>query len=676
MTPPLQNGAADLESGRRALQSGERCFRLLIEKNADGVLVIRQDGTVCFANPAAEALLQRSACRLAGEMFGVPVSPGETTEVDVPRRNGPPRVAEMHVAEIEWEGEPAYLASLRDVTERRRAAEAMRFLDEASTLLAGSLDYRRTLQTAARLAVVHLADWCFIDLLEEGPGSEATLHRIVTAHSNPDREELAALLQGRQPIDPAGPLGLPKAFRTGRPQVRLDIDEEFLRTLAPDAEQRRVLESLGCRAVMIVPLVARSRTLGAITFVAAAAARRYDAASLSLAEDLARRAAVAVDNARLYDLAQDALRRRDEFLAMLSHELRNPLAAILHSSQLLTSPTGSAAVQQRARQVVERQGRHMARLLDDLLDISRVTHDKIELRKQTVDLAALVVDVLHAAQSDLDAHGHSLTVTLPGEPVWLEADATRLGQVVSNLVSNAAKYTRPGGRLEVSLACEGPTAVLRMRDSGVGIPAEMLAKIFDLFTQVRGSLDRAEGGLGIGLTLVRRLVELHGGSVTASSGGAGRGSEFVVRLPLAAAPQPTVVVQPAAPAAPPASRRVLLVEDNADSRAMLRDLLEMWGHEVREATDGLQGLELAWAWRPHLALIDIGLPGMNGYELAETLRAEADGERPLLVALTGYGRPDDRRQALAAGFDRHLVKPVDLGELERLLAEEVGAKGM
>jgi CheY-like chemotaxis protein len=318
---------------------------------------------------------------------------------------------------------------------------------------------------------------------------------------------------------------------------------------------------------------------------------------------------------------------------------------------------------------VERQGRHVSRLLDDLLDISRVTHGKIELRKQTLDLVSAVVDVIQSTQGVLDTHGHSLVVSLPGEPVWLEADPTRLGQVIANLLNNAAKYTRPGGRLEVSLTSEGGQGVLRVRDSGVGIPPEMLSSIFELFTQVDSSLDRSGGGLGIGLTLVRRLVELHGGSVSAFSAGAGQGSEFVVRLPLSEGP-PIVPATDAVLIGTPTAHvcRVLLVEDNADSRGMLRDLIGTWSHEVREAGDGLEGLKQALNWRPDIALIDIGLPSMNGYELAQTLHAEAKENRPFLVALTGYGRPEDRRQALAAGFDDHLVKPVDLAALERLLA--------
>jgi signal transduction histidine kinase/CheY-like chemotaxis protein len=647
-----------------ALQASEHRCRTLIDKNADGLLVVRRGGTIRFVNPAAEALLGRTAADLVGEMFGIPLTPGEATEVDLLRGGDIAGVAEMRAAEITWEGEPAYLASLRDITERKRTGEALRFLAQAGTRLADSLDLATTLTTVGRLAVEHLADWCLIDLLQD----QQVDRRLALQRDGSPRAVPLDALAGRYPVDRRG-AGLPAVLRSGRAEVRNDVTPAFSDGLALAAAHRPVLRALGCKAVMLVPLVAHGRTLGAVTFAAAGVSRSsYAAADLALAEDLTRRAALAMDNARLYDEAQEAVRRRDEFLALLSHELRNPLAAILSAAHLL-GEAGNGDTALRTQEVLLRQSKHMARLLDDLLDTSRITHGKIELKKESVDLAGVVADAVQAARPLIEARNHHLTVSLPPEPIRLEADPTRLGQVIANLLNNAAKYTEPGGRISLTATSEGDEAVVRVRDSGVGIPAEMLGRVFEPFVQLGVSLDRSQGGLGMGLTLVRGLVELHGGRVAAASHGPGRGSEFVVRLPLgrpgwvAAEAQAGDGVAPR----PPARCRILVVEDNADNRSMFRALLEMWGHPVEEAADGPEGLEKVRTWDPEVAVIDIDLPGLNGYEVARAVCRERRGARPFLLALTGFGQEDDRRRALEAGFDAHLVKPVDLKELDRVL---------
>jgi signal transduction histidine kinase len=386
-----------------------------------------------------------------------------------------------------------------------------------------------------------------------------------------------------------------------------------------------------------------------------------------LEEERGRQAREAEAEARRQtDALRAADRRKNEFLATLAHELRNPLAPLLNGVAVLQlHPTTDPTVLQ-VRDLFDRQVRHMARLVDDLLDVSRIAQGKIELRKECVSVAAVVAQALPACDVLIKSRGHQLDVTLPDEHLWIEGDPARLVQVVVNLLNNAAKYTEPGGHIRLTAERDGGQAILRVRDTGIGISAEVLPHIFDLFTQGEWNGDRAEGGLGIGLTLVRRLVELHGGSIAAHSAGRGQGSEFTVRLPLCDATAGGAEPGAAGPAA--AVRHVLIIEDNADGRESLRTLLKLLGHRVEVAASGLEGVEAALTNRPELALIDIGLPDLDGFQVAEQVRA-ALGSAIVLVALTGHGQPEDRRRAHEAGFNAHLVKPVQLEALQKVLAE-------
>jgi PAS domain S-box-containing protein len=363
--------------------------------------------------------------------------------------------------------------------------------------------------------------------------------------------------------------------------------------------------------------------------------------------------------------AQQADRKKTEFLAILAHELRNPLAPILAATHIVRASTAQDPVLDQARRTVERQVKHLARLLDDLLDISRISQGKIELRRAPVDLAGATAEVVEAAGHMIKAAGHQLVMSFPSEPLIVEGDATRLVQVLGNLINNAAKYTEPGGRITVTGSRDGHEAVVRVKDTGVGLAPELLPQVFELFTQADSSLARSRGGLGIGLTLVRALVELHGGRVTAHSDGLGKGSEFVVRLPLARGALPRSEAPPAPPALAP--RRVLVIEDNRDASEMLRIALEMDGHSVHTAATGPQGVEAARALAPDVVLVDVGLPGLDGFEVARRIRGGL-GDAVLLVALTGYGDPEAKRRAWEAGFDHYLVKPVDPAELARFVA--------
>jgi PAS domain S-box-containing protein len=366
---------------------------------------------------------------------------------------------------------------------------------------------------------------------------------------------------------------------------------------------------------------------------------------------------------------QEADRRKDEFLAMLAHELRNPLAPIRNAAQVLKLVGPADAHQEWAREVIERQTQHLTRLVDDLLDVSRITRGKITLQCEPLDLAAIVDRSVEASRPLIDARRHQLAVALPPEPVRLEGDLTRLVQVVGNLLNNAAKYTDEGGQIRIEAMQEGEEAVVRVFDNGMGLPADLLPHVFDLFTQADRSLDRSQGGLGIGLTLVRQLVEMHGGRVEARSEGFGQGSELTVRLPALASTAAPGADTAADASALPIERglKILIVEDNVDAAEMMSFMLQLGGHEVRAVYNGPEALEAARAFEPQVVLCDIGLPGMNGYEVAARLREQPAFRQTTLIALTGYGQEEARRRAKEAGFDYHLVKPVEPDALAALL---------
>ena len=370
---------------------------------------------------------------------------------------------------------------------------------------------------------------------------------------------------------------------------------------------------------------------------------------------------------------QDALtesdRRKDEFLATLAHELRNPLAPVRNAIHILRARMPPTPELQWARDVIDRQVTQMTRLIDDLMDVSRITRGTFELRREHVLLDEVIRVAVETSRPIIDAAGHQLVVSLPPEAINLDADIIRLAQVFSNLLNNAAKYTGPGGRITVTAELDGNVVSVAVQDSGIGIPAAMLKEVFEPFTQLDNSLERTRGGLGIGLALARRLVEMHGGVIEAQSSGAGQGSRFVARLPVSAQQN---VVRPVAqevrgPASVVGGRRILVADDNYDSATSLSILLNDAGYEVRTAGDGVQALETAAQFRPDVALLDIGMPKLNGYEVARQIRNQPWGRHVLMIALTGWGGADHRRQTAQAGFDHHLTKPVDPAALTRLL---------
>lgn len=582
---------------------------------------------------------------------------------------------------VDEHGKPMQMSGVSvNITRRKRAEQDLAFLARASEELARLVDPQSTLDKLARLAVPSFADWCAVDLLRD----DGALERVSVAHAEPQKVKLAHELRQRYPPRP-GSLGRTwKIVRSGEPVLVPEITSAMLAESITDTEQLIAVRDLGLRSYIGVPLLAHGKVMGVVTFISAESGRRYGAEDLNLAVDLAGRAAVAVENAKLYLALQQADRDKDVFLATLAHELRNPLAAIANGVSILQLAADDKERVRQSTQVMERQVGQLSRLVDDLLDISRITTGKVELRKERVNLASILSNAIEVSRPLIEAAQHQLILDMADEPADLHADPTRLTQVFANLLNNAAKYTNPQGRIEVSLDCMASECVVRVRDNGIGIAAETMPHIFTMFSQASHPLERSHGGLGIGLSLAERLVKMHGGSVSAHSEGPGRGSEFVVRLPRAAPDCPQDdgprAAMPQADARWWSTQRVLVVDDNEDAAQTIAQVLRLLGSDVATAHHGLEAVEAARTMRPDIVLLDIGLPGIDGYEAARRIRgaqnaAQDGGHRPLLVALTGWGQEQDRRSALQAGFDHHWVKPVSLEQLKQLHSLANGRKG-
>ena len=563
---------------------------------------------------------------------------------------------------VEWFG------SGTDIEERKRSEANLRFLADAGAALAEIGDPDGTLMRIAQLAVPHFADWSEVTVLE--PDGET--RRLVATHWDPQRARLAEELERRFPSGDSS--ASRQVVRTGESIFAPHVSDEMLREAARSPEHLAMIRELGLRSYLCVPMRTNGRMRGSLAFATAESGRTYTEFDLEAAKELGRRAAIALENAELVRALKDADRRKDEFLAVLAHELRNPLAPVRNAIEILRSTPATTPQLQWTQDVIDRQVRQLSRLVDDLLDVSRIARGKIELRMQRVEIGEAVRIALESSRPLIERGGHELTVQLPVEPVRVDADLARLAQVLSNLLNNAAKYTRAGGHIWLCAERSASHAVIRVRDNGIGIRPAMLTHIFEMFTQLPGSSLHSQGGLGIGLTLVRRLVELHGGSVEAHSEGIGKGSEFVVRLPLAPV-ESTNDQHAAQPDADrdPDPRRILVVDDNRDAADSLCMLLKARGHEVRVAYDGLEAVGAAVAFRPEVVLLDIGLPKLSGYEAARRIR-EAGGAGTLLIAVTGWGQEEDRRRAREAGFDHHLTKPVDPLAISRLIDGSASAR--
>jgi PAS domain S-box-containing protein len=563
---------------------------------------------------------------------------------------------------VEWVG------SAVDIDERKRAEENLRLLAESSEALGELSDLEATLKRVAHLAVPRFADWSEVSIKEPHDG----IRRIAVNHWDPEKVRHAEELARKFP--PLDTEGSRKVITTGEAIWVPDVTDAMLSQTARSAEHLEMMRKLGLRSYMSVPLRSKTRILGALSFATAESRRCYDKHDLGTATELAHRATVAIENAELVQALKDADRRKDEFLAVLAHELRNPLAPVRNAVEILRATQSPSPQLQWTHDVIDRQVRQMTRLVDDLLDVSRITTGKIELRRERIELSAAVRIALEASRPLIERGQHLLTVRMPPEPIWLEADLARMAQVLSNLLNNAAKYTRPGGHIWLTAERQDGHVVLRVCDNGMGIPPPMLRKIFEMFTQVGGTSDHAQGGLGIGLTLVKRLVEMHEGVVEARSEGVNKGSEFIVTLPVSTRavvneePPRAVVAEPGGK-----PRRILVVDDNRDAAESLSMLLHARGHDVQVAYDGLEAVGAAIAFNPDVVLLDIGLPKLHGYDAARRIR-DAKGENVLLIAITGWGQDEDRRRSRNAGFDHHLTKPVDPEAIARLI-DEVSQRG-
>jgi PAS domain S-box-containing protein len=557
----------------------------------------------------------------------------------------------------------------RDVTARRREMQRLAFLAGASAELNASLDYSTTLATVAKLAVPAFADGCQVVMVVDG-----ALRPLASAHVAPEKARVATTHFQPYMLDPTP--WTAHVVRTGQPVLLEDISGEEIERAGVSEQRRDWLRLLAPRSYIGVPLKRGQEIIGAITLVMSESGRRHDASDLSVAVALAERASTAIDHARLFEelrlaRAEAEVRRReaelanrskDEFLAVLGHELRNPLAPIVSALELMKRKDRDGS---RERIIVERQVEHVCRLVDDLLDVSRIVSRKANLDRKPVDVAEVVSCGVDLVSPLLESRRHLVSVAVDPR-LCVDGDAVRLAQVISNLVNNAAKYSSPGAPIRIEGHVEDGAVVLRVQDSGMGIDPSVLPHIFEPFVQEPQALDRAQGGLGLGLAIARGLVELHGGHVSAHSDGPGCGSEFVVRLPLR---EPSALEssddgESRAPHAVMSGVRILVVDDNADALELLVDELRLLGHDVVHAADAERALTLARSARPEVALLDIGLPDMNGYELAQRLR-EIDGLAGIkLVAVSGYGLGSDRARSAAAGFDEHLVKPVSMDAVQ------------
>ncbi|WP_435020049.1 PAS domain S-box protein [Tundrisphaera sp. TA3] len=681
----LFNDITDRKRAESLIREKDERLKLLVDRARDyAVAVTDRDGLVVEWSGGAEGITHFAPGEILGRAVDVIYTP-EDRDAGVPAKEMEQAAREGRAEDKRWHvrkdgnqffadgvtvplrGDDGSLRGFgkvfRDVTHRKRAEESVQFLADASASLAELVDYQSTLNRIANLAVGGFADWCVVDMIGEDGTRERLAVSAADAEAEPAPRDAGLMLR---PADVDAGV-VPHVLRTGEPEVMYDLAEADPATAPQGPERLARLRGLGIRSYLCVPLLSRGRVIGGMTFLSSSVRRRFGPEEQRVAQNLAERVTVAIENAQLYRTLQEQDRRKDEFLATLAHELRNPLAPIRSGLQILRMDQAGEDPAQTLS-MMDRQLRHVTHLVDDLMDVARVSSGKVALRLERVPLRAIVDAAVETSRQAIEAGDHEFALKMSREELAVDADRTRMVQVLANLLNNAAKYTPPGGRIVLGVGRDGGHAVIRVADTGLGIPQEMLPKVFDMFTQVGTSLERSQGGLGIGLTLVRRLVDMHGGTVAAESAGPGQGSTFTIRLPLAAEAAPAAGAAPVAAAGPAGHvLDILVVDDNRDSAVTLARLLKLQGHRLRTAHDGPEALRQLATHRPDLILLDLGLPGMSGYEVARRIRESTELRGVTLAALTGWGQEEDRRRTREAGFDHHLVKPADPDELERIV---------
>jgi PAS domain S-box-containing protein len=665
-------------SERRQAEEVRALLAAIVESSDDAIVSKTLDGTILTWNTGAERLFGYSAAEAIGQSITLVIPPerrGEETAI-IERIVRGQRVEHFETVRRHKSGRQLYVSLTispihdaagriigaskvaRDVTARRLADEILqkqsdrlRLLWESAAVLLTAEDPDVMMQALFGRIAPHLQLDAYLNFAPAEGGDALEL----VSYGGIGDEQARSLRSLEFARSPSG------AAAMEREQIVASHVQ------ASDDPRLQMIRRCGVRAYFCSPLIAEGRLLGTLSF----GSRRRDAFDpdeIEFLQTISRYVTIASQRAQLVGHLRDTDRRKDEFLATLAHELRNPLAPIRNALQIMALAEDDAANEQ-ARSMMERQLVQMVRLIDDLLDVSRITIGKLQLRKERVDIASVLSNAVETARPLIDACGHTLHVSLSPSPVYLDADPLRLAQVFSNLLNNAAKYMDRGGRIDVEAEEKDGELRVTVRDTGRGIPAEALPRVFEMFAQVDRSLEHSHGGLGIGLTLARRLVELHGGRVEAHSEGVGRGTEMSVYLAAAPAPVRTAGAARRKLRTHAFQFRILVADDNIDAADSLALMLRMMGNEVRTVHDGAQAVDEAEAFRPDLALLDIGMPRISGYDVARRIRAERWGARMVLVALTGWGQDEDKRLAREAGFDHHFTKPVSPANLEKLLAE-------
>lgn len=707
----LQIASEELQATRIVVEKERQRYQELFDFAPDGYLVTDTFGTILEANRAATIHLNVSQRFLIGKPLLTFIAQsdhqaffnyltqlqqldwgGEWEVCLQPREKICFDVALTVVTVRNELGKPVALRWLmRDISQRRRlelqrqqlfsneqaariAAQAAEkrsnFLAEASSVLASSLDYRTTLTSVAQLAVPTLADWCIVDVSEN---NLPVFTNPVIVASEPAKDKLIRELQQRYPISVDADYGPAKVLRTGKPELVTNILESSLQKKSSNEEHFSLLRQLQVKSQMVVPLLVRERKLGTILFASAQPGRYYTTVDLEMAEELAHRAAFAIENAQLYQQAQEANRIKEEFLAIVSHELRTPLNSMLGWVQVIRTRKWDQAITSKALETIERNAKLQRKLIEDILDISRIVQGQIRLNIRKVDLVPIIQAAIEVVHPTSEIKDIQVEFNLDSSVGQVMGDAERLQQVVWNLLSNAVKFTPSGGRVEVHLEQVNSNVQITVSDTGKGISTDFIPYIFERFRQADSTTTRVDNGLGLGLAIVHHLVEMHSGTVYAVSEGEGKGAKFTVLLPLVE-PQPEQLIKESKVKVDNLSilngLQILVVDDNADTRELIAFILEQSGGQVTAVSSVGEALEALERLKPDVLVSDIGMPDEDGYSLIRKVRAqEAEQEEKILaVALTAFARDEEHRLALQAGFQVHLSKPVEPEELVKVVA--------